>query len=61
MHFEIYKSGTSELSQAWRWRLVASNGRTIADGAEGYLSKSDCQHGIDLVKEVDSRTPVVEV
>jgi uncharacterized protein YegP (UPF0339 family) len=38
MRFEIYKSGTTLLSQVWRWRLVSSNERTIADSAEGYAS-----------------------
>ena len=60
MRFEIYKSDTNLLSQAWRWRLVSPNGRTIADSAEGYLSESDCQHGIDLVKGTHSLTPVVD-
>ena len=60
MRFEIYKSATTLLSQVWRWRLVSSNGRTIADSAEGYSSTSDCQHGIDLVKGANSLTPVVD-
>ena len=60
MRFEIYKSGTTLLSQVWRWRLVSFNGHTIADSAEGYTSKSDCQHGIDLVKGTNSLTPVVD-
>jgi uncharacterized protein len=60
MRFEIYKSGTTLLSQVWRWRLVSSNERTIADSAEGCTSKSDCQHGIDLVKGTNSLTPVVD-
>ena len=60
MRFEIYKSGTTLLSQVWRWRLVSSNERTIADSAEGYASKSDCQHGIDLVKGTNSLSPVID-
>jgi len=24
----------------WRWRMVASNGRIVADGSEGYQSKA---------------------
>jgi Domain of unknown function (DUF1508) len=31
--------------------LRAANGKIIADSGEGYVSKSDCQHGIELVKE----------
>ena len=60
MRFEVYKSGTTLLSQVWRWRLVASNGRTVADSAEGYQSKADCLHGIELVKGTNLLTPVVE-
>lgn len=45
--FQIYKDAKGE----YRWRLRASNGETIADGNEGYLSKDSCKHGIDLVKQ----------
>ncbi|MDI9239867.1 DUF1508 domain-containing protein [Lysobacter sp. LF1] len=61
MRFVVYKSGASALSQVWRWRLVAANGKTIADSAEGYYSKADCLHGIELVKGTNVLTPVVEV
>jgi uncharacterized protein YegP (UPF0339 family) len=33
--FELYKDAKGE----FRWRLVASNGQTIANGGEGYKSK----------------------
>jgi hypothetical protein len=46
MKFSIYKDRAGE----YRWRLVATNGRTIADSAEGYRSKADCGAGIQLVK-----------
>ncbi len=47
-HFEVYKDNAGE----WRWRLRASgNHEIIADSAEGYKDKSDCKHGIVLVKE----------
>lgn len=61
MKFEIYRSGTPQLSQTWRWRLVAANGETIADSAEGYYDKTDCRHGIELVKGTGALTPVTEV
>jgi uncharacterized protein YegP (UPF0339 family) len=60
MRFEIYQSSTSQLSQVWRWRLVSSNGRIIADSAEGYARKADCEHGIELVKGAGASTPVFE-
>ena len=44
--FEIYRDAKNE----WRWRLKASNGEVIADSAEGYKNRKDCEHGISLVK-----------
>jgi uncharacterized protein len=26
----------------WRWRLLADNGRIVADSSEGYHNRSDC-------------------
>ena len=47
MTFEIYKDDEND----WRWRLRHnSNGKIIADSGEGYENRSDCMHGIDLVK-----------
>lgn len=31
----------SPKDQQWRWRFVASNGRIMADGSEGYRNKND--------------------
>ena len=47
MHYEYYRS---KKNSQWYWRLKASNGKTIADGSEGYKNKADCLGGIDLVK-----------
>jgi len=44
--FTIYSDRAGE----YRWRLRATNGRIIADSAEGYRSKTDCQAGIRLVQ-----------
>jgi len=52
--FTIYKDKAGE----WRWNLKASNGEIIADCGQGYKNKSDCNHGIDLVKEAGPDTPV---
>ena len=54
MYFEVYRDTINN----WRWRLWSSNGRIIADSAEGYVNKSDCLNGIDLVKSAYS-SPVV--
>ena len=45
--FELYKDKAGE----YGWRFRADNGRIIADSGEGYINKSDCTHGIELVKQ----------
>jgi uncharacterized protein len=55
MIFEKYR----DTQMQWRWRLVASNHKTIADSGEGYNSEADCDHGISLVKSSYS-APVVK-
>jgi uncharacterized protein YegP (UPF0339 family) len=45
--FQIYQDRKGE----YRWRLRARNGEVIADSNEGYSSKANCKHGIDLVKQ----------
>ena len=44
--FELSKDRAGE----YRWHFRADKGRIIADSAEGYINKSDCKHGIELVK-----------
>ncbi|GAI67558.1 unnamed protein product [marine sediment metagenome] len=45
--FQIYTDRAGE----YRWRLRADNNEIISDSGEGYVNKSDCRHGIELVKE----------
>ena len=69
MHFEIYQESPGLIrvaqgvlaSKEWRWRLVATNGKNIANGGESYHNKADCLHGIDLVKGTNASTPVKEI
>lgn len=56
MRFELYR----EASGDWRWRLRTRNGNVIADSAEGYRHRQDCERGIELVKEAAS-APVVDM
>jgi uncharacterized protein YegP (UPF0339 family) len=37
----------------YRWSFEANNYRTIADSGEGYNSKHDCLHGIELLKKYE--------
>ncbi|MCK4351788.1 DUF1508 domain-containing protein [candidate division WOR-3 bacterium] len=46
--FQLFKDRAGE----YRWRLRADNYEIIADSAEGYKNKSDCKHGIELVKSL---------
>lgn len=46
MWYHLYRDAAGY----WRWTLYASNNRKVADSAEGYVNKTDCQHGIDLTK-----------
>lgn len=52
--FFIFKDKQGE----YRWRYHASNAQVIADSGEGYKSKSDCRHGIELMMGTNQQTPV---
>jgi uncharacterized protein YegP (UPF0339 family) len=52
--FELYKDAKGE----FRWRLVASNGQTIATSGEGYKSKDSAKAGIESVKK---NAPIAEI
>ena len=54
MRFVVYKDSAGD----FRWRLVAPNGRTVADSGEGYRNKSDCLDGVQLVKAQARRARV---
>lgn len=55
--FEVYKDKAGE----YRWRLVAPNGRSIADSGEGYSSKESCLEGIASVKKNAPDAQITEV
>ncbi len=46
-YFIIYKSTSNH---QWYWTLYSANHKKVADSAEGYWNKADCEHGINLVK-----------
>lgn len=52
--FQLYKDAKGEI----RWRLVASNGQTIATSGEGYKTKSSAKAGIESVKK---NAPVADI
>lgn len=49
MTFMIYQ----DRKQEWRWRLVAANGRTMADGSEGYTRKRDCVRALQTIQALE--------
>ncbi len=57
MKFEVYRGKDG----MWYWRLKSVNGQIVAVGGEGYVNKTDCLHGIALVKGTNANTPVNEV
>ncbi|MFE1602561.1 YegP family protein [Methylobacterium sp. ID0610] len=56
MRFELFRDADGH----WRWRLRATNGEVIADSAEGYARRQDCEHGIALVKGA-GQAPVIDM
>ncbi|GBU18102.1 MULTISPECIES: DUF1508 domain-containing protein [Methylobacterium] len=56
MRFELYRDASGH----WRWRLRVQNGNVVADSAEGYANRADCEHGIALVKR-SADAPVVDM
>src|ERR687898_1948459 len=51
--FEIYRDAGGE----YRWRLRPDNNEVVASG-EGYRSRDDCEHAVELIKE---QAPQAEV
>lgn len=47
MRFQVYQDGSGQ----WRWRLLAANGKVIADSGEAYTRKRDCERAVLLVVE----------
>jgi uncharacterized protein YegP (UPF0339 family) len=51
--FEIYRDAGGE----YRWRFRAGNNEIVASG-EGYRSRADAEHAIQLIKEQSSQSEV---
>lgn len=54
--FQVHKGSDGQ----WYWRLVAKNGETISDSAEGYRRRSACKNAIERVKAVVATAEIVE-
>jgi uncharacterized protein YegP (UPF0339 family) len=57
MKFEIY----ADAGGHYRWRLVASNGKTVASSGESFDSKSNAIRAAENVKENAAKAEIVEV
>lgn len=53
---EIFEDESGE----WRWRLISSNGRIIADSSEGYKNKSECYERLYEVTSIGSDKLITE-
>ena len=47
-HTEIYIGKNGE----YRWRMVAGNGRIVADSGEGYKAKANARKGLNAVEHI---------
>ncbi|MFO0202687.1 MAG: YegP family protein [Alphaproteobacteria bacterium] len=47
MKYEIYK----DKQGLWRWRVIARNGRIIAESGEGYTRRARCLDGLHCLIE----------
>jgi uncharacterized protein YegP (UPF0339 family) len=45
--FEIYEDEGGD----WRWRLRHRNGNIMADGSQGYASRTGAEDGLNSVKQ----------
>ena len=45
--FHVYASDDPNRKQRWRWRAVSRNGRIVADGGEGYATKTGARHAAE--------------
>ena len=57
MKFEIY----ADASGNYRWRLVSSNGQTVASSGESFSSKANARTAAENVKARAGSAEIVEV
>lgn len=49
MRIELYQDNAGQ----WRWRICARNGNIMADGAEGYATRSNARRALRSLAKVD--------
>ena len=55
LFFVVYQDGAGE----YHWNLKAKNSKLIADSGEGYKTKADCLHAIELVQQKSCQAEIV--
>ena len=55
--FELFRDRGGE----YRWRLIHQNGNVLADGGEGYSSRSKARQGLDSVRSNVADAPVEDL
>jgi len=55
--FEVFR----DKGGGWRWRLIHENGNILADGGEGYSSRSKARQGLDSVRSNVADAPVEDL
>jgi uncharacterized protein YegP (UPF0339 family) len=53
--FHVYQDKIGD----WRWRLVARNGKVIADSGEGYKSRTHAKRMTTRIVTLEYNVPVV--
>ena len=53
--YHIYQDKAGQ----WRWHLKASNGRIVADSAQGYGSERHVRRAVEAVQRMAGRAVVV--
>jgi len=48
----VYKIATWKALDGWRWRMVAPNGRIVAESGEAYSRRSGCIKAAERLVEV---------
>lgn len=56
MKFEIYR----DQGGSYRWRLVASNGQTVASSGESFASKANAERAAENVRDNAGKATIVD-
>jgi len=57
MRFEVY----ADTGGSYRWRLIATNGQTVASSGEPFASKANARAAAENVKANAGSAEIVEV